>query len=64
VEAGEAFHLGLGIRVESDLAKAALGGGDQERADRRVGQVVGDVEQVLRRCPVAEGAVGLGWRLG
>jgi hypothetical protein len=60
VEAGEALHLGLGVRIEGDLAEAALGRGDEERADRGVGQIVGDVEQVLRSRPVAEGKVGLG----
>src|SRR6186997_2770340 len=52
VEPGEALHLGLGVRIEGDLAEAALGRGDEESADRGIGQVVGDVEQILGSCPV------------
>ena len=57
---GKALDLLLWIGIEGDLAEAALGCGDEKRADRGVGQVVGDVEQGLGGCPVAEGEVGLG----
>ena len=60
VQAGQALDLVLRIGIEGDLAEAALGRGDEKRADRGVGQVVGDVEQVLGGSPVAEGEVGLG----
>ena len=60
VLAGKALDLLLRIGIEGDLAEAALGRGDEKRADRGVGQVVGDVEQGLGGCPVAEGEVGLG----
>ena len=60
VLAGKALDLLLRIGIEGDLAEAALGRGDEKRADRGVGQVVGDVEQGFGGCPVAEGEVGLG----
>jgi hypothetical protein len=44
VQAGELVELAFGLWVERDAAEAALRRCDEQRADRRVGVVVGDVE--------------------
>src|SRR5206468_10962259 len=53
----EAVELALGVRVVRDSAEATLGRRDEQRADRGVDQVVGDVEQVLARGRVPEATV-------
>ena len=49
-----------GIRVEPDRGDAAIGGCDEELADRRVDDVVADVDEVERRGGVSETAVEVG----
>ena len=56
----EALGLGVRVGVVVDLADAALGDGDEQLADGRVVQLVGDVEQALGGGGVAEAAVELG----
>ena len=60
---GEPFGLTLRLRVERDPAEAAVGRRDEQRSDRRVGEVVGDVEQAgggrsLAEAPVQSGGDG------
>ena len=47
----------LGLGVEEDAGEAAVGRGDEQRADRRLDDVEADVEQALRGCGLAEAAV-------
>ena len=54
---GERVELVLGLGIEGDAADAALAGGDEQRSDRRVGEVVGDVEQPGRGRFLAEALV-------
>ena len=51
------IHFLLGVRVVRDPAEAAVRRRDQERADRRVDEVVGNVEETLADGRVAEPAV-------
>ncbi len=51
---GEPFSLTLGLRIEGDPAQAPVGRRDEQRPDRRVGEVVGDVEQAGRGGRLAE----------
>ena len=55
--AREPLGLLLGLGVVGDAAEPALGRGDEQFADRRVDEVVCDVEQVLARGGVAEATV-------
>jgi len=48
------------VGVERDLAEAAVARGDEERADRRVGEVEGSVDQPCLGGRLAETAVQLG----
>ena len=43
-----------------DAAEPALGDGDEQAADRRVGEVVGDVDQAFALGGLAEAAVEIG----
>src|SRR5262249_61218752 len=52
------FAPGRGVVQEG--AGAARGAGDERRADRRVDQVISDVEQLLARGGVAEPPVEVG----
>ena len=56
----EPVELLLGLRVVHDAAEPALGCRDEQRADGRIDEVVGDVEEALTRCGVAEAAIELG----
>ena len=58
--AGEALELPLGLGVVGDAAETALGRRDEQAADGRVDEVVGDVEQVLARGGVSEAPIELG----
>src|SRR5215208_4396530 len=56
----ELLGLALWLRVERDPAEAAIGDGDEELADRRVGDVVRHVEQPFCSGGVTETAVESG----
>src|ERR687897_566700 len=52
--ASEPLGLALGLGVERDAAETPVGDGDEQRPNRRVGDVVRDVEQPSRGGCVAE----------
>ena len=58
--ARERVELLLGVWAKPDAAEATLGGGDEQRADRRVDDVEAHVEQAFRGGGLAEAAVELG----
>src|SRR5207249_1631425 len=58
--AGELFLFTLQVGVVGDLAEAMVGDGHEQPADRRVDEVVGDVEQALACRGVAEAAIEVG----
>src|SRR5713101_3965062 len=55
----EVLHLALRLGVVGDPAKPRIGRGDEQRAERRVDQVVCDVEQALLGGGGAEARVEL-----
>ena len=56
---GEPLDLAFGLRVVRDPAKAGAGPGNEQRAERRVDEVVRDVEQALVGRGRAEARVEL-----
>ncbi len=58
--AREQLELPLGLGVEADPAEAGVGDGHEQPPDRRVEQVVRDVEQALGGRCVAEATVQVG----
>ena len=54
---GQRIELAFGLRIEGDPADAALAGGNKKRADRRVREVVGDVQELCRGGGLPEAAV-------
>src|SRR5580765_1550562 len=58
--ARELLELALRVRVVGDPAEPARARGDEQRADRRVDEVEGGVEQALRGGGVAEATIEFG----
>src|SRR3954470_14427223 len=58
--AREQFELALRVGVVGDPAEPVRARGDEQRADRRLDEVEGDVEQALRSCSLAEATIELG----
>jgi hypothetical protein len=56
----ELLELRLRIGIVGDRAEAALGDGNEQLADRRIDDVVGDVEQTLGSGGGAEARIELG----
>src|SRR4029077_5887480 len=58
--ARELFELALRVGVVGDPAEPARARGDEQRADRRVDEVEGGIEQALRGGRVAEATIEFG----
>jgi hypothetical protein len=61
VRLGQLLDRAFRFRVEGDAAHTPLGCGEEQLADGRVGQVIGDVEDAFGGSPLAESAVDVHW---